>query len=163
MTMKFSEDELIEILSDVTTMLGTALAQYVELNESLLDQSAGAQTQQKIDTLKAKLDDEKSKLKKLRAAQQRRRELEKIRKDHKTKTPANESKSTSSGVVMLRDGKGQLVGSMRVAKDHTDYFTRTGKLIARYRDGKTYTAGGNYAGNLDQGMRLLGQSLASSR
>ncbi len=151
-----TRDDLIDIISSVTSLLGDALTKYVDLNETIIGQSAGVASQtKKLDLLKARLAGEKLKLSKLKDAAKRRRDLEKA---NQHKPTANESK-TSSGMLTLRDATGKVVGYMRIFKDHTDYFTSTGKLVARYRNLKTYTAGGAYAGNLDQGLRLLGQSL----
>lgn len=74
-----TEDELNDILSSVTTMLGDALSQHVALKESF--QGAGVETQsKKLDALKLKLAVEKARLKKLKDAAKRKRELEKLRK-----------------------------------------------------------------------------------
>jgi YD repeat-containing protein len=161
--MKLSEDELIEILSDVTTLLGTALAQHVELTESLLDQNAGAQVQQKIDALKAKLDDERARLKKLHAAQQRRRELEKIRKDHERneRTPANEDKATSSRVG-LYNGRGRLIGWLHNEPNgKVTVYDARGRLVARELAGITLDRTGRFVGRGRQGLVVLGQRLAA--
>ena len=77
--MKISEDELISIISDVTTLLGQALAQHVELKETVLTGSGvGIEVQKKrIETLKSKIAAEKTRLNKLRDAAKRKKELEK--------------------------------------------------------------------------------------
>ena len=152
-------DELIELLSDVTTLLGTALAREVELKESLA--GAGVESQRlKLDALKAKLADEKLKLSKLKSAAQRKKELEKANQHQPSasRPTANESKRT--GMVTLRDAAGRVVGFMRqLGPNRTDFFDRTGKLVAREVGGKTYTGTGKLAAHDRQGLRVLGQSL----
>jgi hypothetical protein len=70
-------DELIELISDVTTLLGNALAQHIELNESVHpQQGAGVEAQKlKLDALKLKLAGEKLKLAKFKDAAKRKKEL----------------------------------------------------------------------------------------
>lgn len=154
-----TEDELIDIISDVTTLLGTALAQCVELNESV---GAGVESQSlKLDALKARMADEKLKLAKLKDAAKRRRDLTKANqhKPSASRPTANESKS-SSGMLTLRDAAGKVVGYVRVLKDQTEYFSRTGKLVAREIGGATYdfSRGGRLASRDRQGLRVLGQN-----
>lgn len=157
-----TRDELIELLSDVTSLLGTALAREVELKESLASDAADAQ-REKLDALKAKLAGERLKLQKLNAASKRRRELEKKRQENErgtARSAANESKN--SGMVTLRDGAGRVVGFMRVmGPSRTDFFAASGRLVAREVGGKTYTATGKLAAHDRQGLRVLGQKMNS--
>ena len=85
--MKISEDELISIISDVTTLLGQALAQHVELKETVLTGSGvGIEVQKKrIETLKSKIAAEKTRLNKLRDAAKRKKELEKANRQRHLK------------------------------------------------------------------------------
>lgn len=147
-----TRDELIDLLSDVTTLLGTALAREVDLKESLASDAADSQ-RAKLDALKAKLAAERAKLQKLNAASKRKRELKKLR----------QTEGRSGGTVTLRDGGGRVVGFMRVMGPHrTDFLDRTGKLVAREIGGKTYTASGKLAAHDRQGLRVLGQVSARS-
>lgn len=82
--MKLSQDELLDLIDDVTIAVGEAILTNAELTESLLDQQRTADAQKKIDGLKAKTDAARIKLRKLRDTQRRRRELEKVR-DKNTK------------------------------------------------------------------------------
>ena len=155
-----TEDELIEIISAVTTLLGTALAQHVELSESLLSGGAGVESQKlKLDAMKARLADEKSKLAKLKDAAKRRRELDKAneRSGRPGTSATNESKN--SGMVTLRAASGRVIGYMRATgKDRADFFSASGKLVAREVGGMTYSNGkGVYRGRL--GLVALGRSL----
>ena len=141
-----TRDDLIEILSDVTTLLGDALTKYVDLNENIIGQSAGVDAQsKKLDLLKARLAGEKLKLSKLKDAAKRRRELEKANQhEAPARRPANESKN--SGTVYLRDGASRVIGFMRMlGKGRTDFFSASGQLVAREVNGKTYTPSGKLA------------------
>jgi hypothetical protein len=73
--MPLNRIEVSELLDQCIAALGEILAGYVELNESLLDQTTRVETQRKVDVLKARLADEKLKLQKHRNAQQRKHEL----------------------------------------------------------------------------------------
>ncbi len=78
--MKLSKDELIQIISDVTSLLGHALAQHVELNETLVGAGAGVKAQQKkLQSLQSKLARERARLAKLKDAAKRKRDLEKLK------------------------------------------------------------------------------------
>lgn len=155
-----SRDELIELLSDLTTLLGTALAQHVELTESI--SGAGVESQRlKLDALRAKLADEKLKLAKLKDATKRKKELEKLRhsNDRSAARPTtNEAKN--SGMVTLRATSGRVVGYMRATgKDRADFYSAAGKLVAREVGDLTYASGkAVYRGRL--GLVVLGQSLS---
>lgn len=158
-----NEDELIDIISDVTTLLGAALAQYIELNESIA--GAGVESQKlKVDALKSRMADEKLKLAKLKDAAKRKKELEKANQHQPLawRPTANEGKS-SSGMLTLRDAAGKVVGYVRVmGKNRTEYFSPAGKLVAREIGGATYdfSRGGRLASRDRQGLRVLGQRLA---
>lgn len=154
-----TRDELLDLISDVTTLLGTALVQHVELTESIA--GAGVESQRlKLDALKARMADEKLKLARLKDAAKRKRELEKLRHSNERQTwrsAANESKNT--GMVTLRVASGRVVGYMRVTgKDRTDFFDRTGKLVAREVGGVTYNRRGRaiFRGHL--GLIALGDT-----
>lgn len=155
-----TRDELINLLSDVTTLLGTTLAREVELNESLVSDAADAQ-REKLDALKAKLAGERLKLQKLNAASKRRRELEKKRQENErgtARSAANESKT--SGMVTLRDAAGRTIGIMRVmGPNSTDYFDRTGRLVAREVGEMTYNASGRAVFRGRLGLAALGRLL----
>ncbi|MFM8337744.1 MAG: hypothetical protein ACKODK_19470 [Opitutaceae bacterium] len=80
--MKLTQAELISIISDVTTLLGDALAKHVELTETALTGSAvGIEIQKKkLSALQSKLAATKRVMTKLKNADKRRRELEKANK-----------------------------------------------------------------------------------
>jgi hypothetical protein len=148
-----TRDELIELISDMTSLLGTALAREIELNESIA--GAGVESQKlKLDSLKARLAGEKLKLAKLKDAAKRKKDLEKA---NQHRTTANEGKS-QSGMLTLRDATGKVVGFVRVMRDRTEYFSPSGKLVAREIGGMTYdfSRGGRLASRDRQGMRVLG-------
>ncbi len=156
-----SRDELIDLLSDVTALIGTALAQHVELTESI-SAGAGVESQAlKLDALKARMADEKLKLAKLKDAAKRKKELEKLRDDNDRSAPrptTNEAKNT--GMVTLRAASGRVVGYMRATgKDRADYFDRTGKLVAREVGGVTYDGAGKMVYREKLGLVVVGSIL----
>lgn len=144
-----TRDELIELISDVTTLLGTALAQHVELTESI--DGAGVESQKlKLDALKAKLAGEKLKLSKLKDAAKRKRDLKKVQ----------QTESKTGGMVTLRDATGRTIGFMRImGPNRTDFFSASGRLVAREVGDITYANGkAAYRGKL--GLVALGQMVA---
>ena len=154
-----TRDELIELISDVTAMLGTALAQHVELTESIsTQQGAGVESQRlKLDALKARLADEKLKLAKLKDAADRKRELEKLRHDNERQTArsaANESKSPA-GRIQLLNGQGRLVGWLHHEKNgKVTVYDAKGRLVARELAGLTLDRTGRLAGRGRQGLAV---------
>jgi hypothetical protein len=72
-----TRDDLIDLISEVTTLLGTALAQHVDLAEGIpQQQGSGIEAQKlKLDALKAKMADQRLKLAKLKDAAKRKKEL----------------------------------------------------------------------------------------
>ena len=79
--MKLTKDELIDIISDVTTLLGDALAKHVELVEATVGSGAGVDVQKKkLEVLQSKLANERRKLAKLKDAAKRKRDLRKSNK-----------------------------------------------------------------------------------
>jgi hypothetical protein len=80
--MKLTQSELITIISDVTTLLGDALAKHVELTETALTGSAvGIELQKKkLSLLQSKLAATKRVMSKLKDASKRKKELEKASK-----------------------------------------------------------------------------------
>lgn len=142
-----TRDELTDLISGVTTLLGTALAREVELKESIASDAADSQ-RAKLDALKAKLAAERAKLQKLNAASKRKKELEKLR----------QTEGRSGGTVTLRDSSGRTIGFVRVmGPNRTDFFDRTGKLVAREVGNTTFSASGRavYRGKL--GLVALGE------
>lgn len=155
-----TRDELIDLLSDVTTLLGTALAQHVALREGI--RGAGVEAQElKVDATKQQYDAAKERLKKLKDAAQRKRELEKIRGDHERsawRPTANEAKN--SGVVTLRAASGRVIGYMRaIGPNRTDFFLPSGQLVAREVGDVTYDGRGKVAYRGKLGLVVLGYFL----
>ncbi len=133
--MKLTRDELISIVSDVTTLLGQVLAQHVELQESLVGGAGVERQKMKLNALKAKLAAEKLKLDKLNATAKRKKELEKASKRSADRTTANEGKQSR---VALYNSKGALIGwlSYEAGGKVTVYDSR-GRLVARELAGVT--------------------------
>lgn len=159
-----TEDEVIEIISGVTTLLGTALSQYISLIETISpQQGAGVASQKlKLDTLKTRLADEKLKLQKLRDAQQRKHELEKIRRDHErdaSKLKQTEGRSTQSRVALL-NAMGQWIGWVETLADgRVNIYDSKHRIVARELAGLTLDRTGKLFGRGRQGLVALGQSL----
>jgi hypothetical protein len=149
-----SQDDLIDVIDQVTVALGEILVSHAELTEGLLDKTATDQFQNKIDDLKEKTKLEKEKLKKVKTAQDRRRYLEKVNKAN-AKRPQNEVQSLPR-VICLKNSRGQVVGWIRrVGANRTVVMNQNGALVAIEANGKTYNNRGEYFGTGSQGVRLL--------
>ena len=156
--MKISDDELLEIIEDVTVTLGQILLRHRELTEGLLGHHQIERSLQKIDDLKLRIDSEKQRLRQTRQAQQRKRDLEKLR--GKTLKKSTTENVTKNRLRCLRDERGRVLGWVRsLAKDRIDFLDGRGRLVGRYFQGKTYDKTGRFVGDGDQGLRVLGQSL----
>ena len=83
--MRITPDEMTAILDDAIAALGTALALHIQqLNEV----SAGRYA----NTLKKRIDDLKARLEKARAAEDRKKELERDNADRNASAPAEQKK-----------------------------------------------------------------------
>lgn len=160
-----TRDELIELLSDVTSLLGTALAREVELKESLASDAADSQ-RAKLDALKAKLAGERLKLQKLNAASKRRRELEKKRQENQRQTArsaANESKTLQRRVQLL-NGQGRVIGWLHnESNGKVTVYDAKGRLVARELNCITLDRTGRFVGRGRQGLVALGRTLEEIR
>lgn len=151
-----SDDELIDIISDVTTLLGDTLAQHVELTESLSSQGVESQ-KQKLDSLKAKLAGEKLKLAKLKDAANRKKELQKLSTSSATRPTTNEAKS-SAGRIQLLNGQGRLIGWIHSEPNgKVTVYDAKGRLVARELNGITLDRTGRFVGRGRQGLVILGR------
>lgn len=156
--MTITDDELIDLIEEVTSTLGQILLRHRELTEGLLDQQLTDSSRDKIDSLKKNLELEKEKLSQIQHQQQRKRELERIRKSHETET---QSEGTSrSQLVTIRDQRGRVLGWIQsVGKNRFNVLDGRSRLVGRFINGQTYDSRGRYVGNGNQGLRILGQSL----
>lgn len=73
------KEELIDLLDEITSAIGEILAAHAELAEASFG-TAAATTQKKIAFLKSRVENEKLKLVKLKAAEARKKELKNINK-----------------------------------------------------------------------------------
>jgi hypothetical protein len=80
--MNTFDDEILSIIDDTTVALGQILLRHRALSESLLDTQQTDRGKEEIESLKRRIEDERENLGKIRHSQQRRKELERIRKDH---------------------------------------------------------------------------------
>ena len=157
--MPLSQSELLDLVDEVNVAVAQAIASYAELNEGMIDDTATDAAKTKVERLKAKTDAAKRRLADLKDRQRHKREVEMRRKEiERGKTQQTEGKNT--GMVTLRAASGRVVGYMRVTgKDRTDFYSASGKLVAREVGGVTYDGQGKmvYRGKLE--MVVLGQSI----
>jgi hypothetical protein len=165
---RFSEDDLISLMDDLCVVIGQVLVNFQFLHESILDQAASQQTQEKIQKLQRKLGDERARLRKSRDAAARKRELEKIRGAHEREREkqANRAEQTEGksapNMIALKNQKGEVIGWMHVVgKNQIDFLNSKGRLIAREILGRTYNGRGNLAAYDRQGLRVLGQQMGT--
>ena len=152
--MKITDDELLDLIEDITVTLGQILLTHRELTEGLLDDGPTERSQQKIHDLKKRLDVEKDRLTQHRRFQQRKRELEKIRDDH-DKQVQSESKTTP-----IQNQSGRVLGWMQVVGTNRIHFLdHRGQVIGRFINGRTLDDRGRVVGLGNQGLRVLGQML----
>jgi hypothetical protein len=155
--MTFHDGELIDVIDEITITLGQILLSHRELTEGLLDQRQTDRAKEKIDQLKKRMDDEKEKLTTLRQHQQRRKALEKLRQTNTT-----EGVSTNR-MLALRDQRGRVIGWVQsLGKDRLDVLDAGGRMVGRLIHGKTYDGRGQFVGDGNQGLRVLGQILRRS-
>jgi len=157
--MKIARHELLSLIEDVTMTLGQILLTHNQLLETLLDTQQIELRKQKIDSLKKRIEDEREKLAKIRHTQQRKKELERIRKDHEKKAEANETTQTEPklGSVALRNQRGQLLGWIQtIGYNRVDVLDARGEVVAREIDGRTFNRLGQFQGYGKQGIRVLG-------
>jgi hypothetical protein len=156
--MKITDDELLDLIEDITVTLGQILLTHRELTEGLLDDGPTVRSQQKIDDLKKRLEDEKIRLAKSRRFQQRKKELEKIRDDHRKDV---QTETASRKTVRIQNQSGRVIGWMQaVGKDRIHVLDQQGRTVGRFIHGKTYDGQGRFIGDGDQALRALGQTLS---
>jgi hypothetical protein len=151
-------DELAAILDDICATIGELLVTNAQLKESMVDDAATDAAKEKLDRLKQDTLAAKGKLADIKQRQQRKHELEKIRKDHERERT---TEGKNSGMVTLRAANGRCIGYMRVmGKEQTDFFSASGKLVAREVGNVTYANGkAVFRGRL--GLVVLGKALAA--
>ena len=156
--MPLSHSELLDLVDDVNVAVAQAIASYAELSEGMIDDAATDEAKTKVERLKLNTDAAKKRLADLKDRQRHKREVERRRKEiERGKTQQTESKNT--GTVTLRAASGRVVGYMRaVGKDRTDFFSASGKLVAREVGGVTYDGQAKmvYRGKL--GLVVLGHN-----
>lgn len=158
--MNISDDELLTIIEDATLALGQMLLNHRELSESLLDTQQTDRAKQKIDSLRKHIEDERENLAKIRQSQSRKKELERIRKDHAKE--ANEARLTKQkqGTVSVLNQNGQLVGRIQsFGNNRRNIMNARGEIVAREIDGRTFNERGEFRGYGKQGLRVLGMKL----
>jgi hypothetical protein len=156
--MTFTAEELIDLIDEITVTLGQILLTHRELTEGLLDQHRADQSRRKIDDLKRRVEVEKEKLTQIRRTQQRKKELERLRRDDPKETTTESV--TKDRILCLRDQKGHVLGWVRpMGRSRVDVLDRRGQLVGRFVNGKTFNRSGQFVGDGNQGLRVLGQTL----
>ena len=155
-------DYLLNELLTVTCTLGQLIEIYGELAESILDQTQTRLGREKIDSLKKQIETEQDRLAKIKHAQQRKKELEKLRQDQDKaagkKSQQNEVQHGSKTIQLL-DGKGKLVAWLQVlGKDRVNILDARGRLVAKEISGMTFDKSGKFMGRGRQGLRVLGMN-----
>jgi hypothetical protein len=154
----FTDEELIDLIEQVTTTLGQIFLTHRELTEGFLDQQLTDRSREKIDSLKKQVEVEKEKLAQVRHHQQRTKELDRIRKSHETETQTEGR--LRSHLVTIRDQRGRVVGWIQsVGKNRFNVLDGRTRLVGRFINGQTYDHHGRFIGDGDQGLRLLGHAL----
>lgn len=128
--MTLTDDELLEVIDEVTIALGEILLRHRQLRESLMSGDTISASQNRIEKRRAEIEKEREKIRKTREVIRRRRELEKIRRDHE-KTEVAEIKSTATTSPIL-NGKGAVIGwFQRAGQNRTNILSRQGRVVAR--------------------------------
>lgn len=157
--MKITDDELIAIIDEVTTTLGQLLLTHRDLTEGLLDHDQTDSVRLKIDSLRKKMDDQKEELVQIRHVQQRKKELERIRRDHERESSKDTQTEQKNGTVPVINQKGQVVGRIQtVGRNRVNILDPNGRVVGREIDGVTYDTRGQVRGTGSQGLRILGMS-----
>ena len=161
--MKITRDQLMDLLDDLCSEVSRVVATHAEicreLAEDSLDQRRTDAQQQRIDRVKAELEDEKTKLSRLRQSQRHKREVERSRKEHGAQRQ-HESQG-GGGAVALRNGQGRLIGWLQpVGANRLNVLDAKGRLVAREIDGMTLDRRGRLVGHGKQGLVVLGYELA---
>jgi ABC-type sugar transport system ATPase subunit len=160
--MPLTQSELLDLIDEVNVAVAQVIASYAELNEGMIDDAATGAAKEKLERLKAKTDDAKQRLADLKDQQRHKAEVERQRREREhERRKAQQTEGKSSGMVTLRAASGRVIGYMGVmGKNQTDFFSASGKLVAREVGGMTYSNGkAVYRGRL--GLVVLGRRLAA--
>ncbi|MSU49021.1 MAG: hypothetical protein EXS37_08045 [Opitutus sp.] len=163
--MTITKDELAELLDEVIATIGQILVQHSILREDMLGRDTET-AKSKIDSLRLKLDTERIRLRKHMDAEKRKRELEKSNKEHERqatkKRTTSEAKNTAATMTPLLNERGVVIGWIQPAgAGRTNILDRKGRVVARELNGITLDSCGRLRGRGQQGLRLLGQSMAA--
>lgn len=158
--MPLSKTEVLALVDEIDVAISELVLNFAQLTEGMIDDAATDGAKEKLERLRQDTQSAKQKLSDLKDRQRHKKEIERQRKEHereRNKHATNEGKS-SSGTLTLRDGAGKVVGFIRFQKHRTDYFNRTGKLVAFEISHKTFGDGAKFLGAGNQGLRVLGMS-----
>ena len=158
--MPLSRDEVLALVDEVNVAVAEVIANFAQLKEGMVDKALTDTAKEKVDRLKQDTLAAKERLSVLKDRQRHKREMERQRKEHeRERSKAQQTEGKNSGMVTLRAASGRVVGYMRaMGRDRTDFFSASGKLVAREVGNVTYSNGkAVYRGRL--GLLALGQSL----
>lgn len=158
--MPLSRDEVLALVDEVNVAVAEVIANFAQLKEGMVDKALTDAAKEKVEQLKQDALAAKERLADLKDRQRHKREVEQTRKEHeRERSKAQQTEGKNSGMVTLRAASGRVVGYMRaMGRDRTDFFSASGKLVAREVGNVTYSNGkAVYRGRL--GLLALGQSL----
>jgi len=156
--MTISDDDILSIIDETTVALGQILLRHRELSESLLDTQQTERGREKIDSLRKQIEDERENLAKIRHTQQRKKELERIRKAHDKEAKEMQTEQ-KAGLVSLLNQSGRLIGWIQtIGRNRVNILNANGKVVAREIDGQTFDGRSRFVGGGSQGLRVLGKS-----
>jgi hypothetical protein len=154
--MKITDADLLSIIEDATLALGQILLRHRDLSESILDTQQTDRARESIYVLRRQIEDERERLEKIRHDQQRRKELERIRKAHEKESKGTQTEQ-KSGSVSLLNQNGRLIGWIQDAgRNRVNILNANGKVVAREIDGRTFDGRSRFVGVGNQGLRVLG-------
>jgi hypothetical protein len=160
---KSEQEDVVGILHECLSCLGELTAPRAFLWESFQVQSQSRKSREKIEDLHHRIEVEKEKVKQIQDSEKRRKELEKIRRDHdkdqSEKSTQNEGKHPLS-ITPIYDQSGRLIGyTLPLSRTRSAILNRKSQLVAYEINGVTYDRQGRSQGRGRQGLRVLGQSI----
>src|ERR1019366_2520603 len=137
-SMKFSDDELLAIVDEITITLGQLLLSHRQLNENFIEQHGIENAQAQIEKKRKDIQRIKDRITQTRDAMHRRHELEKIRKQHEKEHEHGEGRRRQAeatnglaGVEPITDQRGRVIGYRQGNGAKTIYLNSKGQVVAR--------------------------------
>lgn len=159
--MNPTDEVLLDAAVSAAELKITLLSLISEAVESRSDEFRVRSVAVKIDRLQRQIDRGHELIAQIKDRGRRRAELEKIRRQHDTKT--EQKTKSSSGPEVFRDERGRVIGYKHRWGNSDVFLHPGGKLAGREVDGKTLNAGGKLVGIGKMGVRQLGTSQKSGK